>query len=112
MGLKPWKKGQSGNPGGRPKILGEVKELARKFMYDSGFTGLFDMARNAENDAVKLKAIELILAYGFGKPSQKLEIESAAPLVNVNMANISIDNLKQIRALLTNATEAPTDTNA
>ena len=27
---KPFKKGQSGNPGGRPKVAAEVKELARE----------------------------------------------------------------------------------
>ena len=27
--LKPFKKGQSGNPGGRPKEVAEVKALAR-----------------------------------------------------------------------------------
>jgi hypothetical protein len=26
----PFEKGQSGNPGGRPKVIAEVKELARE----------------------------------------------------------------------------------
>ena len=28
---KPFKKGQSGNPGGRPKVIAEVKELAQSY---------------------------------------------------------------------------------
>jgi hypothetical protein len=104
-----WKKGESGNPSGRPKILGEVKELARNFMYNGGFERLFELAKNAANDSVKLKAVELIMGYGFGKPSQKLEIEST-PLINVNMAVIPTEQLKQIRQILQNARANP-DTN-
>ena len=32
---KPFKKGQSGNPGGRPKVIAEVKELARAHTGDA-----------------------------------------------------------------------------
>lgn len=99
-----WVKGRGGNPGGRPKILGEVKELARKFMYEGGFDRLFDLAQNAGNDSVRLKAVELIMGYGFGRPSQKLEVEGKVDTnANVNIANIPIEQLKQIRTIIKNA---------
>jgi hypothetical protein len=108
--VKKWKKGKSGNPGGRPKIFAEVKELARQFMQEQGWQGFFELLKNTDNDNVRLKAYEILMAYGFGKPSQKLEIEGNVPLVNVNIANIPSDQLKQIRSILQNA-GTPTDTN-
>ncbi|MGB6440326.1 MAG: DUF5681 domain-containing protein [Methyloceanibacter sp.] len=39
---KPFKKGQSGNPGGRPKIVAEVKELARAHTGEAIQTLVFD----------------------------------------------------------------------
>ncbi len=103
-----WTKGKGGNPGGRPKVFGEVKELARTFMYNGGFERLFELATNAANDSVKLKAVELIMGYGFGKPSQKLELAGEVKTnLGVDITKIPVTELKQIRDILKNATGDP-----
>lgn len=63
-----WLPGTSGNPGGRPKEAGEVKELARKHTKAAVET-LVSML-NAENERTRVAAAEAILDRGWGRPAQ------------------------------------------
>ena len=79
---KKWKKGESGNPGGRPsklpklgKALGvRLKDRLESndgFLYEAIITKLIQKARKGD-----LKAAEMVLAYGIGKPAQTLNVNS------------------------------------
>jgi len=69
-----WKPGQSGNPGGRPKESREFKRLCREKAVWC-FHKLVELAEGSDQ-SFSLRALELLLAYGIGKPVQQLEIES------------------------------------
>ena len=70
---KGFKKGKSGNPGGRPKGSKGFKERCRAFADDEGLDTLIGIARDSDGKD-RLKAVELLLAYGYGKPRQALDI--------------------------------------
>ena len=84
--LKPFKKGQSGNPKGRPK-LPDLKELLAKVLgsEDDGKSGAEAILRAMELRAKKgdVRAAELLLDRAYGKPKQ--DIEMAANLTTVIM---------------------------
>lgn len=78
-GLRPWKAGQSGNPGGRPKVSGEIRDLARTFGPD-GIRKLAEMAGltpgiPAEAEATRVSAIKELLDRGYGKAAQPITDE-------------------------------------
>lgn len=60
--------GQSGNPGGRPKVAAEVREAARA-LTDKAITTLEELLTCEENN-VRLAAANSILDRGYGKPTQ------------------------------------------
>lgn len=64
-------KGQSGNPGGRPKGSAEVRELAQRLTARS-FEELERMAFTSDDDRVRLDAIRIILDRGYGRPAQAI----------------------------------------
>lgn len=70
-----WKKGQSGNPRGRPKVVFEVRALAREHTTEAINT-LVEIMRNSSHDKTRLDAANAILDRGYGKPSQHVEVRA------------------------------------
>jgi len=70
-------KGISGNPGGRPKVLGEVQELARLHA-PSAITELARLALRARSETARIAAIRELLDRGYGRPRQAMEISAPA----------------------------------
>jgi len=76
-----FQKGQSGNPGGRPKTLAEFKELTRNHSAEA-VEKLVRMMRNGPPTQA-VRAAEILLDRAWGKPAQRNEIagvDGAAPI--------------------------------
>lgn len=64
--------GKSGNPVGRPKVAEEFRAKARRIV-DAKVLNLWEA--EIDNDGPdKMKASELLAAYGYGKPAQAIEL--------------------------------------
>ena len=64
-----WKKGESGNPSGRPKIMRELTVLARTYTTDA-INGLVKIGRSSKSDAARATAWNSLLDRGWGRPPQ------------------------------------------
>jgi hypothetical protein len=70
-------KGKSGNPGGRPKVLGEVQELARQYA-PSAIVELARLSQKAKSETARIAAIRELLDRGYGRPRQAMEVTAPA----------------------------------
>jgi hypothetical protein len=69
-------KGKSGNPGGRPKVLGELQELARQ--EPTVIVELARLAPKAKSETARVAAIRELLDRGYGKSRHSMEISAPA----------------------------------
>ena len=74
----PFQPGQSGNPGGRPKGEGRVREAARDLTERS--IAVLAGALDDDDARVRIKAAEVILDRGWGKPPQAIVGADEGPL--------------------------------
>jgi hypothetical protein len=66
-----FKKGQSGNPSGRPKQMQEITDLARQRAPEA-FARIVDLTSN-DDPRVALAASQEVLNRAYGKPRQALQ---------------------------------------
>jgi Family of unknown function (DUF5681) len=78
---KPFQKGRSGNPGGRPKVVAEVKELARKHTGKAIETLVSIMDNPKAAPAARVSAANALLDRGYGRPPQHITGDIAASYV-------------------------------
>lgn len=70
-------KGQSGNPGGRPKDETKLRELARTYTVPALKT-LAQIMRNKRSPAAaRVNAACALLDRGFGKPAQSVDLTNS-----------------------------------
>ena len=101
-----FKPGQSGCPGGRPKSVAEVRELARKYTVEAIET-LVEIMRDAQcTPAVRVAAANALLDRGHGRPPQAIETSNGTTLVVMT----GIGRAPDQPLLITDVTDVPDET--
>jgi hypothetical protein len=85
--LKPFKKGQIGNPNGRPKKLPEIDKLMAEVMGEEkdGITAAQAILNMLRGKAAKgdIKAAQLLFDRAYGKSKQQIDVTSQGEKVTV-----------------------------
>lgn len=93
---RPFRRGQSGNPSGRPKRLELARALAQTHTVEAIETLFAIMRDTAQPAAARVRAAEAVLDRGWGKPTQPLAGEDGGPIRTENLRELSDDELLRL----------------
>ncbi|MCJ2063258.1 hypothetical protein MKK63_11105 [Methylobacterium sp. J-088] len=97
--LKPFAPGQSGNPGGRPRLPDDVKALARGYTREALET-LAGVMRNDEAPAAaRVTAASHILDRAWGKPAQHITVDPVGDLTDAELGSELAEAVELVRHL-------------
>ena len=95
---RPFVKGQSGNPGGRPRIVGELRDLARVHA-PAAIQELARLAMKAKSETARIAAIRELLDRGFGKPTQFVAADNEPALEDLNLEELRAEILADVQRI-------------
>ncbi len=84
-----FKKGQSGNPGGKSKALASLEAAAREHD-EEALAVMVDIMRNSTSDQARLAAAEKVLMRGHGQPKQSMEVTGKAETPLTAVLNVTV----------------------
>lgn len=91
-------KGQSGNPGGRPSGLGEIREIARKHTNEAIQVLVKVMSDVKAAPAARVGAATALLDRGWGRPAQTINASIDESMVDAGLLGSITDLLDKIAA--------------
>jgi hypothetical protein len=84
---RPFVQGQSGNPGGRPRIIAELRDLARAHAPEA-ITELARLAKDAKSETARIAAIRELLDRAYGKATQFVAADNEPALNDLNLEEL------------------------
>ena len=83
-----WKPGHSGNPGGRPNISAEIRNLAREHGPEA--IERLVALMHSKNESVAVRAAEALLDRGYGRPLQGVESSGQEEICTPTLITVNL----------------------
>jgi hypothetical protein len=99
----PFRKGKSGNPGGRPKVVAEVQALAREHTMKAIETLNTIMCDEGAAAAARISAANALLDRAYGRPAQTID----TAVTSKPIEEMSDEELMAIIAAYDDSSEGP-----
>jgi hypothetical protein len=94
-----WKPGETGNPGGRPAVVKEVRELAQQYTVEAIETLANIMQDPSEHASARVHAADIILNRGHGKAPQVIENRNFDSMPEADLDKFIRDSLRRLADL-------------
>ena len=105
---KSWVKGQSGNPGGRPKMPEDLKRAMQGLAEDA--SKVLQEAMQSDDLRARILAAGHVLDRGYGKPTQVVDLTTKTDVGALHLEALKARMLHRLNEQATEAAVASTST--